>query len=232
MINNNLRVSLEERLITGPTVGSGKKVLLRLHEMSATCLVDHVYRLHLAVELGLDSCAGTLETEMASLQLPEHHTCVGWEKDFACFHDAPPLLMEVGTKQVMNADCDITGGKEVLEASKVFVKGMACFVLERRVDSRSVPPGIVPVQVLPVHVMHLLRKAYKDSTLFETCRHILPSHCSDTWQECFYSMDLDSIQAVDMSALGITVRNANLSHPDDWLGLSAFMTVRKGELVR
>lgn len=54
------------------------------------------------------------------------------------------------------------------EASTLFVKEMSPLMSKRRVSSWNVPPRLVSVQVLSVHIMDFLQRVHKDATLCES----------------------------------------------------------------
>lgn len=69
-------------------------MLLRLEQKSVKWLMDPVFNLYKVGELVLNTFHGTLATVNAGLQLPEHHRFAEFEKDFACFQDTLPSLVE------------------------------------------------------------------------------------------------------------------------------------------
>lgn len=69
---------------------------------------------------------------------------------------------------------DIVQSKEAVESTKVFMKKMAALTSKKRVDSRTVPTGLVSMQTFPVNIAHFLRNLENDATLLERCRHIPP----------------------------------------------------------
>lgn len=69
------------------------------------------------------------------LQLPEHRQSEEYEKYSACYQYVLPSLLEVYRKHTLIPDFDLSGGEEVVEENRVFVKDMAAFASKRRFDS-------------------------------------------------------------------------------------------------
>lgn len=69
---------------------------------------------------------------------------------------------------------------------------------------------------------------YKDAELFENLWHYFPSKQFDKHYRRFYSIILEALLALDISAKKITVRKAIISHPDTRLGLYGFRALGKG----
>lgn len=86
-----------------------------------------------------------------------------------------PSLAEVEEKNVSSLYLDIPRSEETVEACKVFVKRTTALASRRRVVIRASRPSLATLQTSSVHVMHLFRKTYKNTALFETFQHILLS---------------------------------------------------------
>lgn len=97
----------------------------------------------------------------------------------------------------------------------------------RRVDSRTVPTGHVPLQTFVEHSMHFLESLYKYATLFEKCRYIPLSQWPDEWRRCFNVVDVDTLLTLDTTAQEVTVKKSTILHPDS--GLGSFSAHKKGE---
>lgn len=65
----------------------------------------------------------------------------------------------------MSTDYGITGGKELVEKSKEFIKEMEALVLKRSVDSLTRPRGLLPKQKLLGRIMHCFVIMLKDTKL-------------------------------------------------------------------
>lgn len=107
--------------------------------------------------------------------------------------------MEKNKKQVVSANCNIFGSHEKFIASKLFLKGMVSLFSKRRVDSWTVPPGPVPAETLPVHIMKLVGIFYRDVEFSDQSRKISLLQWSDKWCGRFYDMDVDTHLAHDDS---------------------------------
>lgn len=61
------------------------------------------------------------------------------------------------------------------------------------------------MQIFPVHIVLFLGIVYEDSTLFESCCHILFLTRTDKWLRHFYKMDVEAFLVLNASNQGITV---------------------------
>lgn len=93
----------------------------------------------------LVTCAGTLGTAKRCVRLSEHRRSIACETNSSCYQDTVISVVQVYGKQALSADSDMSGSKEVVEASKVFMKNMAALTSRSRVVSWTVPPGLVSV---------------------------------------------------------------------------------------
>lgn len=110
----------------------------------------------------LDICATTLPSAKAYLQLRQYRRFVGCERDLSCIQDMLLSFMNMYAKQALSLQSDKFVSKEAVEASKVFLKAMTALESGRKVDSWTVPAGLVHVLTFHVHIMHILYNAYKD----------------------------------------------------------------------
>lgn len=101
-----------------------------------------------------------------------HRAFVGCEINSVSFQNAVPLLVNVYTIQVLSADASMIESDKVFKACKVSLKKPTLLESEKRADSWTAPPGLVPVQTSSLRIMHFLRKVYMDATLHENCWHI------------------------------------------------------------
>lgn len=148
-------------------------------------IMELVFKFCKARDLVLNTCAGTSLTPKACLLVSEHLHSAGCEKNSASFHDALSLRMEVYANQVLSADSDLTGSREAVEMSRMFVKEIAVPLSKRTADSQNVPSGLVPVHTFPVYITHILRNVCNDVTLFENCGHIPIFQWSDKWTAAY-----------------------------------------------
>lgn len=79
-MTNFPRVLVEERLFYTAPESSGKKLMLRLEQKPLNWMIEAVLKVCKAVELVMDTCAGTQATGRPSLQLSLHHLIIGCEK--------------------------------------------------------------------------------------------------------------------------------------------------------
>lgn len=90
-----------------------------------------VFRFPKALEPVLDTCASTLATEKAPMQLPEHGRLVGYEKDYTRFLEVLPSLVEVYLKECLRLDSEVAGSEKAAKASMVCVKDMAALLAKK-----------------------------------------------------------------------------------------------------
>lgn len=98
-------------------------------------------------ELVLNNWSGTSATEKACLQLSDHCRFVGCEK----------------TPHVFRIRCcrfriytDIVESKEVVDAREVSLVEWAVISSRRRINSWTVPAGLISLQTFPAHMKHFL----------------------------------------------------------------------------
>lgn len=78
-----------------------------------------------------------------------------------------------------------------------------------------------------MHTTHFLRNLCKDATLLEKYLLIPLLYSSDKWRGWFYSMDLETFNALDTGAHGILVKKATTPRPYSALYFFAFRAVEK-----
>lgn len=76
-------------------------------------------------------------------------------------------MVVVYAEQLLSPHADIAENEEAVEVNKVLVKEMAALVSRRGVDRWIMQPGMVPVQIFPVHMVHFSANAYSGVRLFE-----------------------------------------------------------------
>lgn len=62
-----------------------------------------------------NTCYGTLATAEAGLQFPGRPRLADYEKDFACFQNATPVLVEEFRKQVLSPELHVAGEVDALK---------------------------------------------------------------------------------------------------------------------
>lgn len=118
----------------------------------------------------LKTCVGNFTTAKGCLQLQELSWFFGRENDSACTQDM--LLPPVGVygRLVLCLDPDIRWSTETVETCKACLNRL--HFLPQKIDSWTVPPGPVPVQKSPVHILYFLGNVYRDEKRLENWRHI------------------------------------------------------------
>lgn len=196
-MKNVPRVTPDECLFSGSTNSSGNKMLQRQDQKSKKWIMDLFSKFFKVKELVLHTCAGTLASAKVCLQLPEHCKLIECTNTSACFQYPLPSLVEVYAKQALIPDSDIAGSREASETRKELLKKMGELLARKRVESWTMPPGLVPTQPLPVHIMSFLGNMCKDATLFERYRLIAALQWSDRWCRRFFSINLKTLPAHD-----------------------------------
>lgn len=79
--------------------------------------------------------------------------------------------------------------------------------------------------------MRFLENVYKDGTLRNKCRHILLLQWFEKWWGHFYSMDADTLQALDTSLQGIAVKKTTIFHSEAQLCLFASNAIGNGNVI-
>lgn len=128
------------------------------------------------------------------------------EEDYAYLKNALFFLVDMYAKLLLFLDYEIAGIGEAVETSKAFLKDMVVLSSGRRVDSWSLPLGLLPVKTFSVHIIRVLRYVYKSATLFEKCRHSPSFLCSDKWRGISHNIVLETPVTLDTSAQGITMK--------------------------
>lgn len=61
----------------------------------------------------------------------------------------------------------MNAGDKAVKLRNVFLAKMGTLASKRSVNSWSVPPGNVPIQNSPAHMIHFVRNLYKNATLLK-----------------------------------------------------------------
>lgn len=229
--NNIPRVPVHERLFNAAPGSSGNKVLLRPEQKSIDWMMDLVSKFTKPGELVVDNCTGTSATAKPCMLLPQHRRFVGCAKDSDCFQEVLPSVVEVFPRQIKGTNSDIEGKEEVVASAKIFVEAMNCNDSRKRVGKWMVPPKLVPVQTVSVHITHFLGNFYKNVALYDRCRQIQLSQWSATRLGRFPSMELDSLLAQDGSAQVLSTKKSTVQHLSSGMGLLAARNIGKGDVV-
>lgn len=88
------------------------------------------------------------------------------------FQNTVPSLAEVSAKHVLSADYDTTRSEEEVDASRLFINGMAGLTSERSVDSWTVLPELDPLRRSFVPIIRFSESVHRNVTLFQICLHI------------------------------------------------------------
>lgn len=75
----------------------------------------------------------------------------------------------------MSPGYDVNGTEKSIKVKKVVAREPVALESNRMVDSRTVPLGLLLVQIFPVHMMYVLGSVCKFTMLFEKYPHIAPS---------------------------------------------------------
>lgn len=85
-------------------------------------------------------------------------------------------------------------------------------------------PVLLPVRIIFVHILNIFGKLYKGPTFSKNCKQISLLHSFEKWRARFYGMVVQTLLRLEKSGKGITVKNAEIPHPNDALRI---LTVRK-----
>lgn len=178
-MNNIPRVSPEEIVFCSDPACSGKRMMVRPEQKSASWMMDIMSKFSRPEKLVVDTCAGTMSTAKACLALPQHGRFVGCEEYSMCSVKSLLSLVKVHAEQVLNLEPDLVGSDKAVEAYRVFIGAMDAILTRRRVGRWIVPDSLAPVQTFPVHILHFSGYSHRDAALYDKCRNISPSQRTD-----------------------------------------------------
>lgn len=139
--------------------------------------------------------------------------------------------MEVYEKHIRSPDSDKAGSEEAVEGGELTEKESASLLSRGGANDWAVQPGLVPLQIFFVHIMHFLDGPRKKAMLLEKFRRT--PHAQWPYICCgrFNSMGVGEILSLDTSTLGIRQKKPTMFLPDAGLGLFAPQTIEKGDVV-
>lgn len=120
----------------------------------------------------LNTCASSLTTSNACLQMFDCCTYASREERSVCLKDAFLLLTTILTTLVFSPKLKVLGNEELLAACAFFANEMIPLSSTRCVNSWTVPVGLVAVETLALLIMRFNASLYNVLALLGTCQNI------------------------------------------------------------
>lgn len=181
--------------------------------------------------LVVDACAGTYSTMTACMALGKHRRFVGCDRDESCSVIVQDAMIRFFSQQVHNPQSDITvNSLDIRKDTQTVVEYCNSVDVKKRADAWHVPPGLVPQQNFPPHIVQFFCQYYNDFSLYPH-RHFPMIKWNLSQIQKMNSLDIKSILAYEAHELRIMVKPSTIRHPDAGLGAFTTRPLQRGDTV-
>ena len=209
-IDNIPRLDPLEKVYTDEKSESGRPLMLRPEQKSVALLQTIIGKYTQPGDLVFDPFAGSFSTGRACMLLPQHRRCVLGDLDPTCHKFGMQQLVEVYARQLLNEESDITGDDELLRDARLFLHSMDRINAAKLRKQWNTPPGCPPMQNFPPEVVHYLCTLHKDYSLYRFSKGHPMIHWSPMWRARFNQMDIDHLQAFELSRYRLEIRQSTI----------------------
>lgn len=180
----------------------------------------------------MDTCAGTFSTLKACMSLEKHRRFVGTDLDENCILTCQDSIIECYAEQVLNQNSDIiTKDVEIRQACEMVSLEIKRRQVKRRADAWETPPGLVPIQNFPPHIVQYLCQYYQDFTLYNGYRHLSMNKWGLLWIQRMNSADTNALLSYEAMMLSLQVKKSLIKHPKAGMGVFTTKPRAKGDVI-
>ena len=188
-------------------------------------------------DLVLDPCGGTFSTLHACMALDNHRTFLGGDRDSECTVAVEDDLLRVFASQLLNPRSDLTTSNVGYTKAAQTVRNHDIQTkINERFDAWSIPPGLVPMQSFPDHIIQPICQYHNDFSLYSTYKRrdgsFTPAQkWNNLWTHRFNNLDPKMLLAAECSGLHDRIKPSTIQHPHVGLGVFATKSFAKGTVV-
>ena len=188
-------------------------------------------------DLVMDPCGGTFSTMHACIALDQHRRFIGSDADPNCVLSVEDHMLRVFASQLLNPNSDLTPPSEDYKTAAQTVRNHDLLTkVNARYTAWSLPPGLIPMQSFPEHIVDAISQYYNDYTLLSSYirkdNTITPAQqWNNKWYQRFNEMDPQALLTAECLSLGVRIKPSNIKHPKVGLGVFAKKAYSKGDII-
>lgn len=201
-------------------------------EQKPVSLIKHIISKYTTGgDIVVDTCAGTFSTVKACMELNQHRRAVCSDIDENCSLLVEDDVIELYSKQLLNQHSDLTTADiETRQAAQLICQEVARRAVKERSDAWKTPPGLVPIQNFPPHVVQYICQYWNDFTLYPN-RHISMNRWNSEWIQRMNSIDCKALLSYEAQKLNLTIKPSTVKHPNAGLGVFAGKAFAEGDIL-
>jgi len=226
-----------DRNASGKVSKRMRRFRLRPEQKSIELLKHLISKFSDPGDLVMDPCGGTFSCLHACMAMDRHRKFIGSDADPDCLLAVEDDLIREFALQVLNPESDLVSSNEEYTKAAQTVKNHHILTkVNERYTAWSIPPGLVPMQSFPEHIVETICQYYNDYSLLSNYirrdKTFTPAQkWTHKWLQRFNEMDPQALLSAECLALKVRIKPSNIQHPHVGLGVFAKKAFQKGEVI-